>query len=65
MNLVEAKEGEAVGEQEGEEVDNDANPYAFDPNNVQKDEENMPLGRSLVIYRLLRSEERRVGKECW
>ena len=49
MNLVEAKEGEAVGEQEGEEVDNDANPYAFDPNNVQKDEENMPLGRSLVI----------------
>ena len=32
---------------------NDADPYAFDPNDVQKDEESMPLGRSLVIQRLL------------
>ena len=53
MNLVGVKEGEAEGEQEGEKVYNDADPYAFDPNDVQKDEESMPLGRSLVIQRLL------------
>ena len=34
MNLVVAKEGEAKGEQEGENVYNDANPYAYDPNKV-------------------------------
>ena len=28
---------------------NDANPYAYDPNEVQEDEEGVPLGRSLVI----------------
>ena len=28
---------------------NDADPYAYDPNKVQKDEEDMPLGRVLVI----------------
>ena len=32
---------------------NDANPYAYDPNEVQEDEDGMPLGRSLVIQRLL------------
>ena len=53
MNLVVEKEGMAKGEQEGEEVYNDANPYAYDPNGVQEDEEGMPLGRSLVIQRLL------------
>ena len=53
MNLVVEKEGEAKGEQEGEEVYNDADPYAYDPNGVQEDEEGMPLGRSLVIQRLL------------
>ena len=49
MNLVVAEEGEAEGEQEDEEVYNDADPYAYDPNEVQEDEEGMPLGRSLVI----------------
>ena len=53
MNLVVEKEGVAKGEQEGEEVYNDADPYAYDPNGVQEDEEGMPLGRSLVIQRLL------------
>ena len=53
MNLVVEKEGVAKGEQEGEEVYNNANPYAYDPNGVQEDEEGMPLGRSLVIQRLL------------
>ena len=53
MNLVVAKKGEANREQEGEEVCNDADPYAYDPNKVQEDEEGMPLGRSLVIQRLL------------
>ena len=53
VNLVVAEEGEANSEQEGEEVYNDANPYAYDPNKVQKDEEGVPLGRSLVIQRLL------------
>ena len=53
VNLVVAKKGEANREQEGEEVCNDADPYAYDPNKVQEDEEGMPLGRSLVIQRLL------------
>ena len=53
MNLVVAKEGEVDGEQEGEEMYNDVDSYAYDPNEVQEDEEGMPLGRSLVIQRLL------------
>ena len=53
VNLVVAKEGEVDGEQEGEEVYNDADSYAYDPNEVQEDEEGVPLGRSLVIQRLL------------
>ena len=53
MNLVVEKEGVAKGEQEGEEVYNDADPYAYDPNEVQEDEEGVPLGWSLVIQRLL------------
>ena len=32
---------------------NDVDPYAYDPNKVQEDEEGVPLGRSLVIQRLL------------
>ena len=53
MNLVMAERGEANGEQEGEKVHNDVDPYAYDPNKVQEDEEGVPLGRSLVIQRLL------------
>ena len=53
MNLVVAEEGEAKGEQEGKEMHNDVDPYAYDPNEVQEDKEGMPLGRSLVIQRLL------------
>ena len=53
VNLVVAEEGEVDGEQEGEEVYNDVDPYAYDPNEVQEDEEGVPLGRSLVIQRLL------------
>ena len=53
MNLVVAEEGEAEGEHEDKEVYNDADPYAYDPNGVQEDEDDMPLGRSLVIQRLL------------
>ena len=49
VNLVVVVEGEAEGEQEGEEVYNGADPYAYDPNQVQKDEEGMPLGRILMI----------------
>ena len=49
VNLVVAEEGEVDGEQEGEEVYNDVDPYAYEPNEVQEDEEGMPLGRSLVI----------------
>ena len=49
MNLVVAKEGEVDGEQEGEEMYNDVDSYAYDPNEVQEDEEGVPLGRSLVI----------------
>ena len=44
-----AEEGEAEGEQEGKKVYNDADPYAYDPNRVQEDEESMPIRRSLVI----------------
>ena len=53
MNLVVAEEGEVDGEQKGEEVYNDVDPYAYDPNEVQEDEESVPLGRSLVIQRFL------------
>ena len=53
MNLVVVEEGETEGEQEGKEMHNDADPYGYDPNKVQEDEEGMPLGRSLVIHRLL------------
>ena len=49
MNLLVAKEGEAKGEKEGEEVYNDADPYAYNPSKVQEDEEGMSLGRSLVF----------------
>ena len=34
VNLVVAEEGEVDGEQEGEEVYNDVDPYAYDPNEV-------------------------------
>ena len=44
-----AEEGEAEGEQEGKEVYNDADPYAYNPNEVQEDGEGMPIRRSLVI----------------
>ena len=49
MNLVVVEEGEADNEQEGEEVYNDVDPYAYDPNEVQEDEEGVPLGSSLMI----------------
>ena len=53
VNLVVAKKGEAKGEQDseedGEKVYNDADPYAYNPNEVQEDEEGVLLGRSLVI----------------
>ena len=53
VNLVVAEEGEVNGEQEGEAVYNDVDLYAYDPDEVQEDEEGVPLGRSLVIQRLL------------
>ena len=34
VNLVVAKKGDAEGEQEGEEVYNDVDPYAYNPNEV-------------------------------
>ena len=49
VNLVVVEEGEVNSEQEGEEVYNDVDLYAYDPNEVQEDEEGMPLGRSLLI----------------
>ena len=49
MNLVVAEEGEVDDEQKGENVCNDVDPYAYDPNKIQGDEEGEPLGRSLVI----------------
>ena len=49
MNLVVTEEGEAKGEQNSEEVYNDADLYAYYPNEVQEAEEGVPLGRSLVI----------------
>lgn len=49
MNLVVTEEGEAKDEQEDEEEYSDVDPYAYDPNEIQKDEEGVPLGRSLVI----------------
>ena len=32
---------------------NDADPYAYNLDDIQEDEEGMPSGRSLVIQRLL------------
>ena len=53
MNLVAKEEGEVEDDQEGEKEYNDTDPYAYDPNEIQEDEEGVPLGRSLVIQRLL------------
>ena len=53
VNLVMAKEDEAKGKKEGEEGYNDVDPYTYDPNEIQGDKEGEPLGRSLVIQRLL------------
>lgn len=53
VNLVVAEEGKAKVEQEGKKVYNNVDPYAYNPNKVQKDEEGESLGRSLVIQRLL------------
>ena len=53
MNLVVIEEGKAKDEQEGEEEYSDVDPYTYDPNEIQEDEEGVPLGRSLVIQRLL------------
>ena len=36
VNLVVAKRGEVKGYQEAEEVYNDVDPYAYDPNEVQE-----------------------------
>ena len=63
MNLVVAEEGEVKCEQEGGEVYNDADPYAYDPNEVQEDEEGMPLGQSLVIQRLLLTPRAKYGDQ--
>ena len=52
MNLVVIEEGKAKDEQEGEEEYSDVDPYTYDPNEIQEDED-VPLGRSLVIQRLL------------
>ena len=41
--------GEVEGEQEGEEMYNDTDLYAYDLNKVQEDEEVVPLKRPLVI----------------
>ena len=49
MNLVVAEQGEVEGEQDDEEVYNDADLYAYNHNEVQEDEEGVPLGQSLVI----------------
>ena len=59
MNLMVAEEGEV----EGEQVYNDADPYAYDPNEVQEDKEDMPLGRSLVIQRLLLTSRVKYGDQ--
>ena len=53
MNLVVIEEGEVKDEQEGEEEYSDVDPYTYDLNEIQEDEEGVPLGRSLVIQRLL------------
>ena len=42
---------------------NDANPYAYDPNEVQEDEEGVPLGWSLVIQRLLLTPRVKYGDQ--
>ncbi|XP_023873831.1 uncharacterized protein LOC111986436 [Quercus suber] len=47
VNLVVAEEGEVEGEQESEEVYNDVDSYAYDPNEVQEHEEGVPLGGSV------------------
>ena len=53
MNLVVAEEGKAEDEQKGEEEYNDADPYTYDPNEIQEDEEGVPFEGSLMIQRLL------------
>lgn len=49
MNLVVIEEGEAEGEQEGEEVYNVVDLYAYNLHEIQGDEEGVLLGTSLAI----------------
>ena len=42
---------------------NEVDPYAYDPNEVQEDEEGMPLRRSLVIQRLLLTPRVKYGDQ--
>lgn len=49
VNLVVIEEGEAEGEQEGEEVYNVADLYAYNLHEIQGDEEGVLLGRFLAI----------------
>ena len=39
VNLVVIEEGKVEGEQKGEEVYNDVDPYTYDPNEIQGDKE--------------------------
>ena len=63
MNLVVVEEGGVEGEQESEVVYNNTNPYANNPNEVQEDEEGVPLGRTLVFQRLLLTPRMKYGDQ--
>ena len=52
MNLVEQVEEKAELENEDVGIES-VDPYSFTPNEIQDNEEGVPLGRSLVIQRLL------------
>ena len=63
MNLVEQMEKGVEVENEDEVGVEGANPYFFTPIEIQDDENGEPLGRSLVIQRLLLTRRRELNDQ--
>lgn len=63
MNLVEQVEERAEVENKDEVGVEGADPYSFTSNEIQDDENGEPLGRSLVIQRLLLTLRRELNDQ--
>ena len=63
LNVVEQVEEGAEVENEDEVGVEGADPYSFTSNEIQENEEGEPLGRSLVIQRLLLTLRRELNDQ--